>query len=88
MLKNNFDIAPFSTRLMLVRMAHGLTQAELSKRTGVEKSLLSRYESGYTPTEDNIKKLETFFGEALYHPKVEEAARIIASLPKELALAA
>lgn len=81
----NNNPVPFSTRLMVARIARQLTQAELSKRSGIEKSLLSRYENGYAPTEENVKKIESTLGISLDHPKIVEAARHLHELPENLA---
>lgn len=80
-----FSIVPFSTRLALTRISRQLTQAEVASGAGIDQALISRYEKGLAPTQDNVEKLEGFFGIKFDDPKVEEAFGLISG---QLALAA
>lgn len=73
---NTFNVVPFSTRLTLMRIGRRLSQAQLSKETGIDQALISRYENGLVPTDEHIKRLEATFGIEFNHPKVEEAANV------------
>lgn len=84
--KLGFTIVPFSTRLVLTRMSRQLTQAEVAQGAGIDQALISRYEKGLAPTQENVEKLETFFGIKFDDPKVEEAFGLISG--QVIALAA
>jgi len=80
-----FSVIPFSTRLVLTRMSRQLTQAEVASGAEIDQALISRYEKGLAPTQENVEKLETFFGIKFDDPKVEEAFGLISGQSLSLA---
>lgn len=48
------------------RKEQGITQKELSEKTGVSRVCISRYESGkHHPSYENARKLSLFFGKTM-----------------------
>jgi Predicted transcriptional regulators len=55
-----------TNRLIQLRQEHGLTQMEMAKRIGTNKSTISRYESGeIKPNLDAMLKIREAFGVSL-----------------------
>ena len=71
------NIVPFSARLKMVRAVRGLSQVFVAEETGIDRSLISRYESGLNPPAHQVKALEEFFGLKFDGPEVEKAIQLI-----------
>lgn len=55
-----------SERLIQLREEHGLTRTEMAKKLGINKSAITRYETGgYKPTLDALINLHNVFGVSL-----------------------
>jgi DNA-binding transcriptional regulator YiaG len=60
---------PFGARLKAFRLAAGLTTAELARKTGLEHSLVRRYEHGERhPRSGSLAKLIRILGDELMPP--------------------
>jgi ribosome-binding protein aMBF1 (putative translation factor) len=60
--------------LRRAREAHGLTVTELSRRTGIPRTLLSRWEHGHwSPSSEGLRKLRDYFGANM----MSEVARVV-----------
>lgn len=63
----------FSDKLKELRKSKGITQEELANRIFVSRSVIAKYENGYTvPTQENAEKLAVFFGVKLSYLFDEE----------------
>ncbi len=72
----------FGTLLATIRAARSLTQAEVAEKTGIDQSLISRYESrGLSPSLPHIQALERFLGLKFNSLLVLNAVFTLAGLP-------
>ncbi len=63
----------FSDKLKQLRKSKGITQEELANGVFISRSVIAKYENGYTlPTQENAEKLAVFFGVKLSYLIDEE----------------
>lgn len=61
---NNYEV--FSERFNESMEASDLTAADVSRRTGISKAMISRYKNGlYIPQRESLEKLAALFGVSL-----------------------
>lgn len=80
MLMISLDNIPFAIRLATVRAARSLTQADVSDRTGIDRSIISRYERGLMPSKNHLQLIEDALQISFDDPQVEEAITRLAGL--------
>ena len=74
------------TRLRLLRLAAGLTQAELEEKAGVNRVLISRVEQGAGGYPKMLKKLADVLGEADPERLLERGEAVLQVVPSGKAL--
>jgi hypothetical protein len=72
-----FSVIPFSVRLAVIRAARLLSQADVSEMTGIDQSLISRYERGLAPTERHVEAIEKALNVDFDAPEMERAFKVL-----------
>jgi len=71
--ENGIDGVRLGARLRELRMAAGLTQAELARRTGIHRPNIARVEAGrHTPSLETLARLASAIGVTTTHVLAEE----------------
>lgn len=73
----NFSIIPFSVRLAVIRAARLLTQGDVAEMTGIDQSLISRYERGLSPAPHHVEAIERALKVDFDAPEMEQAFKVL-----------
>lgn len=79
----SFNVIPFSVRLSVVRAARLLSQADVAEMTGIDQSLISRYERGLSPAPHHVEAIEMALNIDFDAPEMERAFKVL-SCPQEV----
>lgn len=77
MVNNNFSVVPFSIRLAIVRAARLLTQADVADLTGLDRSIINRYERGLSPAPQHVEAIEKALNVDFDAPEMEQAFKVL-----------